>query len=139
MFTEVLLAVYIGSPLDFAKYRHTALHFRFADGERTTMHIKGAHGFFEFERITEYKPEESKGLAKLIPVATIPDTVSRASITTAIYLTPMRNGRDDGDWNCQNWVGDALARLVANGYISVAQRDAAIDEMIEVCLEAKDE
>lgn len=80
MSIEVLLAVYIGSPLDFAKYRHTALHFRFADGEPTTMHIKGAHGFFEFEKFPEYKPEEHKGLAKSIPVATIPATASRACV-----------------------------------------------------------
>lgn len=43
------------------------------------------------------------------------------------------------DWNSQNWVGDALGRLVTAGYLDTKDRDRALDEMVDVVLEAKDE
>lgn len=72
-------------------------------------------------------------------MAEIPDSARAASIKAVIYATPIRNGRSDLDWNCQNWVGEALARLVDSGYVSAAQRDQALDKMIDVCMEAGDE
>jgi hypothetical protein len=32
-------------------------------------------------------------------------------IQFACMQTPVRNGNDDRDWNCQNWVGEALSVL----------------------------
>lgn len=77
------------------------------------------------------------GLAKAVPVSSIPDTVSVSSLRATISGTPIAN--QDGDWNSQNWVGDALGRLVTAGYLESGARDRALDDMVDVILEAKDE
>lgn len=55
----------------------------------------------------------------------------------ACLRTPVRNGRDDLDWNCQNWVGEALTELVEIGCVTEKERSAAIDEMVDVILDAE--
>lgn len=55
----------------------------------------------------------------------------------AVLSTPIRNG--DADWNCQNWVGDALGRLVRKGFISGVQKEEGIDAMVDAVLEGADE
>jgi hypothetical protein len=70
------------------------------------------------------------------------DPISR--IRDIISKTPIRSNGDTGadgeeDWNSQNWVGDALGRLVLAGYLSGYARDLGIERMIEVITEAGDE
>jgi hypothetical protein len=70
------------------------------------------------------------------------DPISR--IRDLISKTPIRSNGDAGndgeeDWNSQNWVGDALGRLVLAGYLSGHARDLGIERMIEVIMEAGDE
>lgn len=60
-----------------------------------------------------------------------------SSLRATISGTPVVN--QDGDWNSQNWVGDALGRLVTAGYLESGARDRALDAMVDVILEAKDE
>ena len=137
--TNVFILVFVGEPLDYTKYRHTALFFEFPTGSTWVMHIIGAHGFFEFQSLKDYNPEQSRRLAKKIPVAELQDSISEASIRGVISRTLVKNNPADADWNCQNWVADALARMVRNGYLSASQRASAIDQMTDVCLQAEDE
>ena len=51
--------------------------------------------------------------------------------------TPIPVG--EADWNSQNWVGDALDRLVAAGHLDRKTRDRGLDEMVDVIMEAGDE
>jgi hypothetical protein len=51
----------------------------------------------------------------------------------------VRNEPSNRDWNCQNWVGEALSGLVAVGAVTVEQRGLAIGAMTDVILEAEDE
>ena len=46
---------------------------------------------------------------------------------------------NDADWNSQNWVGDALARLVMAGYLDEEAERKGLDEMVDAVLEASDE
>ncbi|KAJ6027150.1 DJ-1 domain InhA-type [Penicillium canescens] len=74
-------------------------------------------------------------LTRLDPISRIRDLISK---------TPIRSNGDAGadgeeDWNSQNWVGDALGRLVLAGYLSGHARDLGIERMIEVIMEAGDE
>ena len=146
----MFILVYVGAVLDYPEYRHTALFFE-SPTESTTgsttasttasttlMHVTGAHGFFQFEEVDGYIADQSRTLAKRILVANLPDTLSAASLSAIISNTPVRNRREDADWNCQNWVGDALTRLVSYGHLDASQREAAIDKMVDACLEAKD-
>ncbi|KAL4891695.1 hypothetical protein BDV59DRAFT_62330 [Aspergillus ambiguus] len=139
--TKAYILVYEGTPLDFSEYRHTALHFVYAAStapSTTTMHVVGTQGLFEFQEDVDQDPHDGGDLARMIPVGDIPGSVSAAAIKKTVSATPVKNGRADLDWNCQNWVGDALAQMVESGFFTDAQRALAIDLMLDVCLEAKD-
>jgi hypothetical protein len=137
--TKVFILVFVGEPLDYTKYRHTALFFEFTNGSTCAMHIEGAPGFFEFQPLDNYRPEQSRRLAKKFPVAELQDSISEVSIRGVVSRTPVKNRPADADWNCQSWVADALTRMVNNGYLNASQRASAINQMTDVCLEAKDE
>lgn len=72
-----------------------------------------------------------------IPVCTVPDSVTKAKLIFACACTSVRNGNSDRDWNCQNWVGEALTDLVKIGYLTKEERGAAIGKMVETILEAE--
>jgi hypothetical protein len=46
---------------------------------------------------------------------------------------------DDADWNSQNWVGDALERLVEAGYWDEQDSARGVNELVDAVLEASDE
>lgn len=103
------------------------------------MHIEGAPGFFQFQPLDDYRLEQSRKLAKRIPVAVLQDHIGEPSIRGVVSRPPVKNGRVDADWNCQNWVVDALTRMVSSGYLNASQRASAIVQMTNACLDAKDE
>ncbi|OQD68447.1 hypothetical protein PENDEC_c035G03162 [Penicillium decumbens] len=133
------ILVFIGDPVDYTKYRHAALFFEFPNGSTCVMHVEGSPGEFVFRAYDNYNPERSRKLARKIPVAELQDSISEVSIRGVISRTLVKNARDDADWNCQNWVGDALVRMVTNGHLNASQRDSAIGAMTDVLLDAKDE
>ncbi|KAI9374200.1 Pyruvate/Phosphoenolpyruvate kinase-like domain-containing protein [Aspergillus egyptiacus] len=136
---KLFILIYKGEPLDYSEYRHTALYFHFASSSRSIMHVIGCPGLFRFAHNIDVDPSAMGDLAKVIPVTEIPTSIGEDSICETVARTPIRNGRLDLDWNCQNWVGDALARLVERGWISKDVRGDAIDKMADACLEAKDD
>lgn len=79
----------------------------------------------------------SEELIAWIPVCTAPDSVTKAKIIFACACTSVRNSNSDRDWNCQNWVGDALTELVKIGCLTKEERAAAISKMVETILEAE--
>ncbi|KAF3390441.1 hypothetical protein F1880_009186 [Penicillium rolfsii] len=164
---KLSILVFVASPLDYARYRHAALYLDF-DNTSTTpeteststsnstansqsasppheddikssvMEVVGSPGFFSFhERVNTSLPVAATGLAKAIFVASIPDTVPVSSLRAIISGTPVAD--QEGDWNSQNWIGDALGRLVTAGYLDAADKDRGLDDMVDVILEAKDE
>lgn len=78
-------------------------------------------------------------LARVIPVSSITNAPSSA-LRLIISDTPIRLGASEGsDWNSQNWVGEALDRLVVAGYLDAGAKDKALDKMVDAVLEAGDE
>lgn len=77
-------------------------------------------------------------LARVIHISPIQDSVPVSTLRDIVSGTPILNS-EGGDWNSQNWVGDALGRLVAAGYLDGKDRDRGLDEMVDVALEAGDE
>ncbi|RAK84054.1 hypothetical protein BO79DRAFT_181704 [Aspergillus costaricaensis CBS 115574] len=138
MSVKLSIAVFVGDPLDYTKKRHTAIHVAFADGDQSLLHIVGAHGFFEFEDSVGKDPQASAKLATLIEVPTTSKSLSKQDIKRACEQTRIENSPGNHDWNCQNWVGDALGSLVQTGLLTVQARDHAIDQMAEACVEATD-
>ncbi|EPS26906.1 hypothetical protein PDE_01846 [Penicillium oxalicum 114-2] len=88
-------------------------------------------------RINMALPVAATGLARAALVAYIPDTVSVSSLRAVISGTPVAG--QEMDWNSQNWVGDALERLVTAGYLTPEQKDKGLDGMVDIILEATDE
>ncbi|KAJ5093215.1 hypothetical protein N7456_009076 [Penicillium angulare] len=134
--TTVQILVYRGEPVDSINYRHAALFFKFPNGSQSLMNAEGTPGLFEFKAREDYAPEFSIKLAATIPVAEFSDAVNPWSIRPVVSATPIKNG--DLGWNCQNWVADALGRLVDFGYLTTAQREPAYRQMIRVIMEAPD-
>ncbi|KAJ6138419.1 hypothetical protein N7471_004905 [Penicillium samsonianum] len=122
--TQISLLVYKGVPVDFSKYRHTALHALYFEGQYDWLHAVGAHPFFKFQKDTENPMSEP-------PIAWIP------KIILACACTSVRNSNSDRDWNCQNWVGEALTELVKIGCLTKEERGAAIGKMVETILDAE--
>ncbi|KKK26881.1 hypothetical protein ARAM_001224 [Aspergillus rambellii] len=139
MTQKLFILIYKGEPLDYTEYRHTALYFQFASQSRSIMHIIGCQGLFQFSNNVNCDPSTLGNLVQVVPVTDIPTSIGEDSIRETVSRTPIRNGRLDLDWNCQNWVGDALNRLVHRGWITVEQRADAIDKMADACLEAHDD
>lgn len=141
MSIQISVLVFIGNPLDSPSNRHTALFLADPDGKTALVYVAGTQNFFTCTEHTGYIPETEPGtesdLAGVIPVAELPDSigVSTALLKSAIMSTPINNS--DREWNCQNWVCDALARLVGRGFIDSSQRERACNAMVDVCLEAK--
>ncbi|KAJ5396868.1 hypothetical protein N7509_004981 [Penicillium cosmopolitanum] len=223
--TDISILVFVASPLDYARYRHTALFFDFAQTQRQEtdkkdhpavlengintqtgnelrlknagnagadvdgspspstdpasssssspsfevksclMEITGSPGFYNFaEHINSDIPISSSStfqpppslskptqttanptrlsntaLARVIPVSSI-KTAPPPALRLITSETPIPiDIAEEMDWNSQNWVGDALGRLVTAGYLDTKDRDRALDEMVDVVLEAKDE
>ncbi|KAJ5162165.1 hypothetical protein N7492_007557 [Penicillium capsulatum] len=159
MATKLSILVFVASPLDYARYRHTALFFQFDhdaqsqiehvgnDGSTegnirsSVMEVVGSTGFFSFgERVNWKVPASSTNLARIIPVADIPSTTPISALRSTVASTPIEESQSgDSDWNSQNWIGDALSRLVATGYLDRQARDRSLDAMVDAVLEAGDE
>jgi hypothetical protein len=83
----------------------------------------------------------NKELARIIPLPLLPQKATIPEIPklrATVASTPIPAG-GERDWNCQNWVGDVLARLVTAGYLDSAGRNRGLDGMVDAILEAKDE
>ncbi|KGO44186.1 NAD-dependent epimerase/dehydratase [Penicillium expansum] len=112
-----------------------ALHALYSDGQYDWLHAVGAHPFFKFQKDPE-NPMSEPPIA-WIPVCTAPDSATKAKIIFACACTSVRNSNSDRDWNCQNWVGDALTELVKIGCLTKEERAEAIGKMVETILEAE--
>ncbi|KAK6353564.1 hypothetical protein TWF696_005526 [Orbilia brochopaga] len=133
----ILIAVFKGDPLDYISCRHTGIVLEY-DGQQRILHITGARGFFTFqEELRAVKVENSRRLAAdgIVNVARIPAR-DIDLFRTIVANTHINN--EEERWNCQNFVGDALARAVKAHLISNKQFLDAIDNMATVLAEATD-
>ncbi|KAJ5728532.1 hypothetical protein N7493_004862 [Penicillium malachiteum] len=135
----ITVAVFRGDPIDWAMYRHTAIHVRYADGEDHLLHVTGAHPFFEYTPQPDDPTNIGLKVEALIPVSNPGDFFTKEMIENSCAQTPVRNDPHNKDWNCQNWVGEALTGLVAIGCVTKEQRSTALGIMLDVCLEAEEE
>ena len=135
----ISIAVFRGDPIDWAMYRHTAIHVLDEDGENNLLHVTGAHPFFEYTPENTDPAKIGRKLEALIPVSVPRDMITKSMIWDACARTRIWNDPHHQDWNCHNWVGEALTSLVAIGSVTEEQRSKAITQMVDVCLEAEDE
>lgn len=99
------------------------------------VHIRGTTGTFQAACYEGYDPLSSSKLVGDKHICQI--SKPREEVRNICLSTPVNN-RENG-WNCQNFVGDVLNRLVAHGVITTAEKDAAIDFMTDIILQGVDQ
>lgn len=84
------IIVHKGDPLDYQKYRHTAIWLVPAEGDsQYYCHVRGAPGEFEYEKRTDYDPRGSRSFAKLIEVGRTKIDATTNEITGQVKTTPV--------------------------------------------------
>ncbi|KAI4657732.1 uncharacterized protein J4E78_006120 [Alternaria triticimaculans] len=132
------ICVFKGFPLDYQKYRHAGLCLRPDDGGTAMMiHTTGPNTAYELQTKDNFIPSKSLSFAKEVTVGTIRTPMTKARLAALIYETPIDNR--NAEFNCLIWVGDALERLAAAGYITKEECTGGIDKMVEATMEAEEE
>ncbi|KAM5465018.1 hypothetical protein MauCBS54593_006651 [Microsporum audouinii] len=116
--------------------RHAAL-FLIEPGKRKgdAVQVRGSPTTFEVICMEGYNPDTSINIASRCHICQVPKPL--LEVRSICMATPANN--DDNGWNCQNFVGDMLNRLVSNKMITVADKDAAVDFMVDAILEGADQ
>ncbi|KAF2189113.1 hypothetical protein K469DRAFT_564191 [Zopfia rhizophila CBS 207.26] len=137
VYFDVTIAVFVGEPLDYQKFRHTALCFRPSNNETPmVIHIIGPNMGYQLETKNDYEPSKSRKFAKEVRVGRLRTPMSKAQLASLIYQTPVDNSSQE--FNCHLWVGDALKRLAQAGYLTQTDCDTGISGMVDATLEARD-
>jgi hypothetical protein len=100
----------------------------------TTMNISVTTGFVCLEDNVEATLVRNRLLLKIIPVAEIPDFITRATIRDMISNPPISDESEAGDWQCNTWVADVLDEFIKHGLINYHQRELAMERMFDACL-----
>jgi hypothetical protein len=137
MNATVYIVIYRGDPVDLMETRHTAFYIEFSDGTKTLMHATGGHGFFRVEEERNPRdPKYSTRFACLVYVGIV-RSIDKSDFCSCIQTTPVDN--TTRGWNCQNWIGDALKRMVLKSWISSTDESNAVSTMVDVVMLAGNE
>lgn len=135
---RVYIAVHRGDPVDFQKFRHTALWFLPVDsGSSHYCHVRGSTGDFSYEKRSDYNPTKTQTFAKLIDVGTTKTSMTSSELTNHVKDTPVKNR--DWEFNCHTWVDNAVQRMYRAGYLTKEEYEEGRDAMIDATMEAADE
>ena len=135
---HISIAVFKGDPVDYQKYRHTALWIRFRDGSPAILaHIVGPPGEFEFQVREHYDPSQSASLAKIVDVGYLQVRTTSTQLRSALRAIPINNS--DPEFNCQTWIETVLKRLKDRNLLSNESYENGVDGMVDAIAEAEDE
>ncbi|KAK7606534.1 hypothetical protein BKA81DRAFT_177433 [Phyllosticta paracitricarpa] len=135
---HVSIIIFRGEPLDWQKYRHTALLFTFADETQSVMiHATGSRYAFRLETMSNRDPRLSRSFAKEVDVGQIRFPMTKPRLVELISETPINNS--DPEFNCQVWVENALQRLKGANQLSEDEYTKGVDGMIDATMEAEHE
>lgn len=135
---KLTINIFAGDPIDLQTTRHTGFLLEYSDGAHLVIHVMGSYAFFQLEEIWNGpKPVHADGLIRGVTVGTWRTSEDdKHDLLAVIRNTPINNA--ERGWNCQNWIGDALQMLEAEGLLSHGAVQAAGDAMVDTILEAKD-
>jgi hypothetical protein len=136
---DATIWVYKGAlGLDWSEKRHTLLAFTLADGtDPIVIHAAGSPRDYRVEVLENYDPSKSRHVVGNVEVGKLLVQVSKAQLVDFVSQTPVNNTVDD--WNCQNWVGDAMERMLNAGWITNRIYHNGLDTMADIVTDAKDE
>lgn len=92
---------------------------------------------YSFNVRVNYNPMDSLRMARLIHIGNLQTAITPSELDQEMRSVGMRN--DDIEFNCQNWVMDALKKLAEDGWLTNAQLAEGANEMIETILDAEDD
>ena len=132
------IIVFKSEPVDYQKYRHTALFFEFEDGQPAVyIHATGTQRDFSVEQREGYNPRSSRQYVKQVEVGWLGVAMTRAHLISCAWKIGPDN--ESYEYNCHSWVQEVLSSFQRLGYLSLATYKAALDGMIEGTLEAADD
>lgn len=137
MQVRVNIPVFVGEPLDYQRYRHTALRFQFSDSTTApvVIHITGPNRGYKLEARDDF--DESMTFAKDVLVGWLRVPMTKAQLVSFVCQTPIDNS--DLEFNCQTWVERALKRLVQAGYLEQEDYTNGVNGMVDATMEATEE
>lgn len=138
---RVQIAVFKSEPVDYQKFRHVALWFGFDNGANevvmVVIHIIGPNQEYRIEVRENYDPAGSTLFQKWVEVGRTKNRPTKSQLVDFVSRTPIDNHSQG--FNCQLWVGDALKLLAQGGFIEHAEYLSAVDKMVDIIMEARDE
>ncbi|KAL1858880.1 hypothetical protein VTK73DRAFT_7738 [Phialemonium thermophilum] len=123
-------------------YRHCALFFLPASGRADgraeecvgdMYHVQGAPFAWRFEARQNDDPFSSVSLRSRHEVGHLLHAMTRHAIHRLMRHVPVRNA--DPEFNCLQWVNEALQKLVGEGLITAEQYEIAMDATVQMKLE----
>lgn len=120
---------------DYQKLRHTALWFEPVGGGTTVFcNATGEQGAFAFEKRENYNPLNAAKYAGRVKVGTMRKAMTYLDLERKMRSVPCRN--EDEEFNCQNWVDDAVKKLSQDGYLTNEEYEVSMSEMIDITMKA---
>jgi len=134
----VSIAVFKGDPVDYQKYRHTALLFRFNDDSPPlVIHVVGPPMGYQLQVRDNYDPTRSRTFAKEVQAGWLTVPMTKAQLVSLISQNSPDNSNQE--FNCQTWVGAVLQRLCDMRYMSQEDGTKGVNGMVDATMEAEDE
>lgn len=91
--------------------------------------------FWQVNQLVNYNPFRSNDtIVATAPVCQIPKTPD--AVVSTLMSVPIGSVMQFGS---QNWVEDALQMLVGEGYMTVAERAEALDQMEDILLQGEED
>ncbi|KAK2797412.1 hypothetical protein FQN50_009213 [Emmonsiellopsis sp. PD_5] len=132
--TTIILHVFRGGNFkdDSKATRHASLFVRDpASHTGTLIHATNSQGPWRVEMRVGYNPATSINIVGSALVAHLP--VHPDAVLGVLQQVPIKN---ELEWNCQHWVGDALQAMVVHQFITPQVRGQVLDQMVEILIQA---
>lgn len=132
------IIVFTGVPHDFMKYRHVGIQCLLSEQQWVTFfHVEGAPQRFLIQELPNYDGTQSQRFAKQVNVGYLQVPMTLSQLRELMFS--MEPDNSSAEYNCQNWVGMALEKLVSSNYLTQQEVSDAIDDMAAAILEATQE
>ncbi|KAK7550715.1 hypothetical protein IWX49DRAFT_370373 [Phyllosticta citricarpa] len=165
---SVSVLVFKGDPVDWQRYRHTALCFRPASSSPSPpptpsprcqrrdsssgneesapaspppliIHAIGAPYEYEIQAIDDYEPRRD-------PERTLVRDITVGKLRKAVtkehlisVVSKIPVDNNDSEFNCQTWVEKALKQLSDDDWLTAEEYNNGVDGMVEGIIEAEEE
>ncbi|PGH28371.1 hypothetical protein GX50_08891 [[Emmonsia] crescens] len=131
--TTIILHVFRGGDVmnDSKATRHASLFIRYPGSHMGTLiHATNSQGPWRVEMRVDYNPATSINIVGSALVCHLP--IHPDAVLRVLQQVPIKN---ELEWNCQHWVGDALQAMVIHQLITLELRSVALDQMVDILIQ----